>query len=104
MAFTVWATPEDNTAFSLVFDAVARQCAAAGYRVFRIPVVPGVDGRTFVTYVNAILDERDGRRIVYMPVFRCAEVLNAAAAAVWFPAPQPKAFVTSRRKPAGNTS
>ena len=24
MAFTVWATPEDNTAFSLVFDAVAR--------------------------------------------------------------------------------
>jgi hypothetical protein len=51
--------------------------------VTRIPVVPAMDGRTFVTYVNAILDQRDDRRIVYMPVFRCAEALNRAATTVW---------------------
>ncbi len=65
------------------FDAVARQCQAAGYRVVRIPLVPGCDGRTFITYVNAILDQRDGRRIVYMPAFECSNVLNRAAGEVW---------------------
>ena len=65
------------------FDAVAEQCQTAGYRVVRIPLVPGCDGRSFITYVNAILDQRDGHRIVYMPVFGCSGVLNRAAAAVW---------------------
>ncbi len=65
------------------FDALARQCKEAGYQVLRIPVVPGVDGRTFVTYTNAILDQRNGHRTVYMPVFRSAEALNRAATAVW---------------------
>jgi hypothetical protein len=65
------------------FDAVVAQCQAAGYRVVRIPLVPAADGRTYITYVNAILDQRENRRIVYMPVFRCAETLNQAAAAVW---------------------
>jgi N-dimethylarginine dimethylaminohydrolase len=75
--------PDFSEATAARFDAVARQCQEAGYTVIRIPVAPGVDGRTYVTYVNAILDYRDGRRIVYMPVFRAAEVLNRAAAAVW---------------------
>jgi uncharacterized DUF497 family protein len=75
--------PDFSEATSARFDAVARQCQDAGYHVTRIPVVPGVDGRTYVTYVNAILDQRDNRRIVYMPVFRSAEVLNRAAMAVW---------------------
>lgn len=65
------------------FNAVAQQCRAAGYRVIRIPVVPGRDGRTYVTYLNAILDQRDGRRTVYMPVFDGADVLNRAAQDVW---------------------
>jgi hypothetical protein len=65
------------------FEAVAEQCRAAGYRVVRIPVVPGEDGRTYLTYVNAILDQRDGQRIVYMPVFAGADALNRAATAVW---------------------
>ena len=75
--------PDFSETTAVRFDAVARQCQETGYRVVRIPVVPGVDGRTFITYVNAILDQRDGRRIVYMPVFRSAEVLNRAAATVW---------------------
>ncbi|HUT12805.1 MAG TPA: hypothetical protein VMY42_20075 [Thermoguttaceae bacterium] len=65
------------------FDAVAERCRAAGYRVVRIPIVPGRDGRTYVTYLNVILDDRAGSRIVYMPVFDGAEVLNRAAAEIW---------------------
>jgi hypothetical protein len=66
-----------------LFDAVAAQCAAAGYRVVRIPVVPGQDSRTYITYVNGIMDQRDGQRVVYMPVFAHASELNRAAADVW---------------------
>jgi hypothetical protein len=66
------------------FDAVADQCAEAGYRVVRIPLAPGKDGRMFLTPVNAILDQRDGQRTVYMPRFDGAEKINTAAAKVWF--------------------
>jgi hypothetical protein len=65
------------------FNTVARQCQALGYRVVRIPVLPGCDGRTFLTYVNAIIDQREDRRIVYMPTFAFADELNQAAAQVW---------------------
>lgn len=65
------------------FDAVADACARAGYRVVRIPVVPGRDTRAWLTYVNVLLDERDGRRVVYLPVYRHTPALNAAAGAVW---------------------
>ncbi len=65
------------------FDSVAADCAAAGYRVARIPIVPGRDGRTYLTYVNAILDQRAGRRVIYMPVYAHVPSLNEAAAAAW---------------------
>ena len=65
------------------FDAVAAQCAAEGYRVVRIPVVPATDGRTYLTYLNVILDQRAGTRTVYMPIYRGTETLNRAAAVVW---------------------
>jgi hypothetical protein len=65
------------------FDAVAEQCREAGYTVKRIPLAPGNDGRVFLTPVNAILDQRDGKRTVYMPRFDHADKLNAAAAHVW---------------------
>lgn len=66
-----------------LFDAVAVQCAAAGYRVIRIPTVLGTDGRTYVTYVNALLDQQWGCRTVYMPVYGNAEKLNEAARKIW---------------------
>jgi hypothetical protein len=75
--------PDFSEATAARFDAVAEQCQAVGYRVVRIPVAPGVDGRTYITYVNAILDQRNGHHIVYMPTFGPAEALNLAAAAVW---------------------
>lgn len=65
------------------FDAVARQCHEEGYRVVRIPMAPGRDGRTYLTHVNVILDGRDGRRVVTMPVFRGADALNDAAERTW---------------------
>jgi hypothetical protein len=75
--------PDFSEATAASFEAVAEHCRDAGYRVVRIPVVPGRDGRTYLTYVNAILDERDGRRTVYMPEYSFAGRLNDAARAVW---------------------
>ncbi|MCX6922877.1 MAG: hypothetical protein NT154_06655 [Verrucomicrobia bacterium] len=66
-----------------LFDAVAAQCAAAGYQVIRIPVVPARDGRTYLTYVNVLIDRQGGQRVVYLPFYRGVERLNAAARAVW---------------------
>ena len=75
--------PDHSDATQALFDAVARQCTDEGYRVVRIPTVSGLDGRTYLTYLNVILDRRDGRRIVYMPVYRRVETLNQAATNVW---------------------
>ena len=65
------------------FDAVAEQCRDAGYKVVRVPVAPGHDGRRFLTYLNCVLDERDCKRVVYMPTFAAAEKLNAAGTKAW---------------------
>lgn len=65
------------------FDAVAAQCAGAGYRVVRIPVVPARDQKTYLTYVNVLMDRQGSRRIVYLPFYRGCERLNAAGRAVW---------------------
>ena len=64
-------------------DRIAEQCAAAGFRVVRIPTIPAMDRKTYLTYVNVISEVRDGHRIVYMPVYRGAEALNDAAERVW---------------------
>ncbi len=65
------------------FDAVVGSCEAAGYTVVRVPVVPARDGRTFLTYTNVLIDQRDGKRIVYLPSFQGVDGLNAAARSVW---------------------
>ncbi len=75
--------PDFTAATQRLFDAVAAQCAAAGYRVVRIPVLPARDGRTYLTYVNVLMDQQGGRRLVYLPSYRGVEPLNAAGRAVW---------------------
>jgi hypothetical protein len=66
------------------FDAVAAECAAAGYEVLRIPLLPATDGRVYLSYVNVIQDVgEDGVRRVYMPVYDGNPALNNAAEAVW---------------------
>jgi hypothetical protein len=66
-----------------LFDAVAARCAEEGYAAVRLPVVPARDGRTYLTYVNVLLDQQGDRHIVYLPYYRGVEPLNAAARAVW---------------------
>ena len=66
-----------------LFDAVASQCARAGCEVIRVPTVSSPDGRTYLAYLNVVLDQRDGQRIVYMPIYQGAEPLNRAAADIW---------------------
>ena len=65
------------------FDAVAAAALSCGYRVTRIPVVPAAEGKMYLTYVNVILDQQAGRRIVYMPTFADQPRLNEAATSVW---------------------
>ena len=64
------------------FDSVAAVAEKAGYRVVRIPVVPG-HGKMYMTYVNVILDRRDGKPIVYMSCYAGQERMNAQAEGLW---------------------
>ena len=75
--------PDFSAATQQLFDTVARTCEATGYRVVRVPVLPDRDGRTYLTCLNAILDQRGERRVVYMPTYRGADALNAAGEAAW---------------------
>jgi len=77
------ANPDFSGETQRLFDAVAERCAETGYRVLRIPTVPDRDGRTWLTWLNVIIDERGERRTVYMPVFAGAEALSDAAETVW---------------------
>src|SRR5678810_254801 len=72
-------TPETQR----LFDAVAEQSEAAGYRVIRVPTVTSPDGRTFLTYVNSIIDEQRERRVVYVPSYDGVEDMNLAAREIW---------------------
>lgn len=65
------------------FDAVAEQVEKDGYRVVRIPTIPSTDGKTFLTYVNVMTEQRNGKDIVYLPKYQGAEAMNDAAAQVW---------------------
>lgn len=66
-----------------LFDQVAEQATREGYLVTRIPVVPGTDTKTYLSYVNVILDERDGQRVVYLPHYTGQKELNREAARIW---------------------
>jgi hypothetical protein len=75
--------PDFSEQTQRLFEAVAGQCAAEGYKVIRVPTIPAADGRSYLTYVNCLIDQQGARRIVYLPSYRGAESLNAAATAVW---------------------
>jgi len=65
------------------FDAVAAQVEASGAQVIRVPVVSSPDGRTYLAYLNVILDQHDDTRTVYLPVYEGAEPLNTMATQIW---------------------
>jgi hypothetical protein len=66
-----------------LYDAVAEQARAAGYRVVRIPSLHGAEGKMYITYVNVIIDSPGRQRIVYLPVYNSLDVLNEAAVKTW---------------------
>jgi len=75
--------PDFSVATQHQFDAVAAQCAQSGYRVVRIPTVPAADGRSYLTYVNCLIDRQGDRKIVYLPFYHHAAPLNHAARKIW---------------------
>ncbi|MGA2852851.1 MAG: hypothetical protein ABSE90_01770 [Verrucomicrobiota bacterium] len=75
--------PDFSAGTQRLFDAVADQCVHAGYRVVRVPTIPAADGRTYLTYVNCLIDRQGERRIVYLPFYRGAASLNHAARKIW---------------------
>ena len=75
--------PDFTAATQGRFDGVARLAADHGYQVYRIPTVPALQGKMYLTYVNVIMDVRAGRPVVYMPVYTGQAQMNAAAQGVW---------------------
>jgi len=78
--------PEDGLGFLMMlggrFDAVAAQLAEYGYEVIRLPALADPAEEWMVTYNNVLIDEQDGQRVVYMPVYD-EPVLDQAAEAVY---------------------
>ena len=64
-------------------DALASQLMTLGYQVTRIPVAVAADGRTYQTPLNAILDVRENRRIVYMPTYQDDTTITPAGRLIW---------------------
>src|SRR5262249_35503767 len=50
------------------FDRAAKDLAAAGFRVERVPVVP-FDDKTYLTYTNGVYESLFGRKIAYVPQY-----------------------------------
>jgi hypothetical protein len=50
------------------FDRAAKELAAAGYRVVRVPNVP-FDDKTYFAYTNGVYETRAGKRIAWVPMF-----------------------------------
>ncbi len=75
--------PDETAQAQSRFDAVAKLTASLGYTVVRIPTIPGQNGKQYLTYVNVIMDQRDGKDVVYMPIYDDQPALNAAAQKVW---------------------
>jgi len=62
------------------FHRVADDLAAAGLTVVRVPLLLTDQPRVYVSYNNALLEQREGRRTVYMPVYGLQPLDEAAAA------------------------
>lgn len=63
------------------FELAARELAAHGYRVERIPNVP-FDDKTYISYSNGVFETRDGNNIAYVPEYGI-EPLDLAARRVY---------------------
>ncbi len=83
LATSVLASPDFSPDTQHQFDAVAETARRQGYHVVRIPTAVDRDGKTYLTYVNGLIDHEGANSVVYMPTFAGVEALNAAAEQVW---------------------
>jgi hypothetical protein len=63
-------------------DDIACQLEELGYGVYRLPAIIDPHEVWMITYNNVLMERRDGRLIVYMPIYR-VPVLDAAAASAY---------------------
>ena len=63
------------------FELAAREMAANGYRVERVPNVP-FDHKTYMAYTNGVFETRGGRNIAYVPQYG-VDALDRAAREVY---------------------
>jgi len=68
--------------FEQQLDEVADAVRRLGYKVIRIPALADPPAGWMITYNNVLMEERLGKRIVYMPTY-AAPALDTAAAAVY---------------------
>ncbi len=74
--------PDFSEARCALFDGVADALVASGFEVIRMPYADSRGGDFIVGYTNVLQEYRDGRHIVYMPVYQ-VPALDAAARAAW---------------------
>jgi hypothetical protein len=73
--------PDFSDAMTERFERAARELAADGWKVVRIPEIPFLD-KTYMAYTNGVYETRGGARIAWMPTFDIPE-LDAKARAVY---------------------
>ena len=62
------------------FDNVAALAQRGGYKVYRVPAIANMPDQWMITYNNILLDERNGRKVVYMPVYAIPPLDQVATA------------------------
>ncbi len=72
---------ETQSHFEELYEGVVNDLTDAGFEVTRIPILHG-DGGEVLTWNNAVLEVRDGKRIAYVPRYD-VPLLDEAAFAVW---------------------
>lgn len=86
-AFVTQACDPEGTEFELArdvqasFDHVADEMRTLGYRVLRLPAAFGAAGDWIMTYNNVVMDERNGHRVVLMPIYNVPDMDQAAVEA-----------------------
>jgi hypothetical protein len=73
--------PETQKGLAVEYDRIAARLRAAGFAVARVPILHATD-EIVVSWNNAVVEERDGRRLAYVPRYGLPD-LDAAAHACW---------------------
>ncbi len=62
------------------YSEIVEKLSRLGFTLYRLPTVASPEGGWMLTYNNVLIDERDGRKIVYMPNYGIPAMDDVAAA------------------------